>query len=189
MTGIYIITNRHTLKRYVGQSKNIETRLKSHWNSLLKNKHINPYLQSAYNKYGKDAFIETIVECSEVELTAMEQYFIDVWWKTGILYNICRKAEVPPASWGRKYKHSEETRAKMSADRKGRIPWNKGKKMPPGTGAKVSAKNKGRTAWNKSNAWDRVDEIKKDRLAGYTHLMLCKKYKCGSETIGKICLS
>jgi len=185
-SGIYIITHNKTFKRYVGQSKDIQRRLQCHWSSLRDNKHENKPLQNAYNKYGRDAFSVSTIECAENLLTNIEQSMLDQWSN---LYNICKKANVPPAAWGRRIKHSEDTKALWSAQRKGRTPWNKGKKMPQGTGEKVSARNKGRTPWNKSNAWNRVDEIKADRLAGYTHLMLCKKYKCGSETIGAICSS
>lgn len=45
--------------------------------------------------------------------------------------------------------HSAETKAKISAATKNRVPWNKGKTHSAETKAKMSADRKGRTPWNK----------------------------------------
>ena len=55
-SGIYKITNKIDGKCYIGQSSNIKKRFKDHRYDLKYNKHDNPYLQNAYNKYGKDNF-------------------------------------------------------------------------------------------------------------------------------------
>jgi group I intron endonuclease len=132
MVGIYIITHNKSFKRYVGQSKNIEKRLGEHWSKLRNNTHINKPLQNAYNKYGRDAFTVSTIECSEDLLTPIEQSMLDQWKG---LYNINMKANVPPSHKGipkspehikkvadsnRGRTRSTETRAKLSAVHKGK---------------------------------------------------------------------
>jgi len=78
MIGIYKIENCITGDIYIGSSRTIEKRKKRHFNSLLKNTHHSIVLQRAYNKYGKDAFVFTILEeCLVVELFDKEQHYID----------------------------------------------------------------------------------------------------------------
>jgi len=69
MVGIYKITNIINNKMYIGQSINMESRFKSHINSLKKNNHHNRHLQFAFNKYGENNFkFEIIIECNINEL-------------------------------------------------------------------------------------------------------------------------
>ena len=56
ISGIYCIENKINNKKYIGQSQNIKTRWNSHIRKLDKNIHDNKYLQSSWNKYGKDNF-------------------------------------------------------------------------------------------------------------------------------------
>lgn len=78
MIGIYRIKNKTNGKCYYGSSKNIERRWKTHLNQLRNNKHINSFLQNAWNKYGEDNFIFEIVEECELEgLFGIEQKYID----------------------------------------------------------------------------------------------------------------
>lgn len=55
-TGIYCIENVINKKRYIGYSNNIEKRCNQHLSALRKKKHLNSYLQKAYNKYGENSF-------------------------------------------------------------------------------------------------------------------------------------
>lgn len=73
-TGIYFIKNIINGYVYIGCSIDIETRIKIHFNNLRNNKHINPLLQSDFNKYGGSAFIwRTLLYCSESELLIKER--------------------------------------------------------------------------------------------------------------------
>ena len=80
MTGIYMIQNRINNHVYIGQALNIEERTNTHKYSLIKNKHENKHLQRAWNKYGKENFLFSVLEeCNEEILTEREQYWIDYY--------------------------------------------------------------------------------------------------------------
>lgn len=55
-SGIYRIKNIVTDMVYIGQAYNFQKRWKNHCIELNLNRHCNPYLQSAWNKYGSYNF-------------------------------------------------------------------------------------------------------------------------------------
>jgi|688.fasta_scaffold329279_1 group I intron endonuclease len=61
-SGIYKIINKVDGKYYVGRSKNMHKRWKTHMRDLLYNRHSNIHLQRAWNKYGYDNFEFIVVE-------------------------------------------------------------------------------------------------------------------------------
>jgi group I intron endonuclease len=63
--GIYCIENIINNKKYIGSSKSCWRRVKEHFTDLRGNKHKCVYLQNAFNKYGEDKFIFSIVEVVE----------------------------------------------------------------------------------------------------------------------------
>lgn len=73
MIGIYKITKKENGKSYIGQSNNIERRIKEH-----QSKRTHPYpIENAIQKYGKDAFTyEVLEECKLEELDEKEKYWI-----------------------------------------------------------------------------------------------------------------
>lgn len=78
MTGIYCIENIINNKKYIGQSVNIEYRLKKHLQKLKNNNHENKHLQNSFNKYGEHSFTSYIVEeCLKDELNDKEIYWIE----------------------------------------------------------------------------------------------------------------
>jgi group I intron endonuclease len=75
--GIYKIVNIKNNKVYIGSSINLDSRKYKHFWMLEKNIHDNNYLQSSYNKYGKDTFYFDIVEvCLPEELIIKENFYI-----------------------------------------------------------------------------------------------------------------
>lgn len=87
-SGIYKITNTLNGKCYIGSSTNINRRLSTHKNLLVKNKHNSYKLQRSINKYGIDKFsfeiIEIVYFCKEFStryktdlLECIEQTYID----------------------------------------------------------------------------------------------------------------
>lgn len=96
--GIYKITCVETNKIYIGSSINIYSRWVAHLVELNKNRHDNPKLQHAYNKYGKSKFtIDIIEECNSDILLEREQYYLDFLKPFGCVgFNINEKATCGP---------------------------------------------------------------------------------------------
>lgn len=113
--GVYKIVNAITADVYVGSSKNIINRWKHHIWQLNNNKHPNTHLQSAWNKYGKDNFIFSILtECEDRKdiIVYHEQYYIDLYKP---FYNKC-----PIAGSCKGRVMSEEHKRKISEANKGK---------------------------------------------------------------------
>jgi group I intron endonuclease len=124
---------------YVGQASDLDDRKSSHFSNLKRNKSHNPYLQNAYNKYGKDYFIFEILHvCGKdvKELTYWESYYKNLY---NAKYNI---REVEESNLGMRL--SEETRRKISEANKGNQRWL-GRKHSEETLMKISNSNRGKT--------------------------------------------
>lgn len=131
MIGIYSIINLINGKRYVGSAVNLESRKTSHWSALRKG-YGNDKFQKAWNKYGENNFkFEVIEHCPKELLIEREQYWIDCYqsYKSDKGYNICMIAgsklgskvnkETYKGNGHNGYKHTLETKKKMSDARKG----------------------------------------------------------------------
>ena len=117
-SGIYKIVNLINNKMYVGRASFIDKRKNEHFRLLKLNKHKNSYLQLSYNKYGKENFIFEVIEyCEKEKLISKEDYW-------------CKKLNVNDPKIGYNlaithdsigfYKHSDETKKKMSNSSKGK---------------------------------------------------------------------
>lgn len=75
---IYSIINNITKQRYVGQTTNYYRRKKEHLSKLKENKHPNPKLQNAWNKYGEENFVfeKECFDISKKELDDKEKEYI-----------------------------------------------------------------------------------------------------------------
>lgn len=75
--GIYKIENIINHMLYIGQSVDIQKRWMMHRRELNNGTHGNRHLQRAWNKYGQDAFIFSILElCDEKDLNSLEIEYI-----------------------------------------------------------------------------------------------------------------
>lgn len=88
---IYFIINKVTNQRYVGQTTNFSRRKSEHLLKLKENRHPNPKLQAAYNKYGEDNFVIqkfTFEDITKEELNQLEIEYIEKFdsYKNG--YNL-----------------------------------------------------------------------------------------------------
>lgn len=115
MMGIYSIVNNINGKIYIGQSKNIDKRKFQHLNNLRKNKHVNIYLQNAWNKYGEHNFEYNIIEeiCDENELDNKEKEYIDFFKSNNMKfgYNL--------TNGGEGYSLNQEVKDKISFNKRG----------------------------------------------------------------------
>ncbi len=131
-------------KIYIGKTiKSLRKRKNQHERHSLNSK-LNYYFYRALRKYGWDNFEWEIIDTvdNEQELNLLEQLYIEEYRRKGQVYNL---------NDGRGgisgFKFSEESKRKMSEARKGRIPWNKGRKGHKHTEEarkKMSAAQKGR---------------------------------------------
>ena len=78
-SGIYVILNIVNGHRYIGSAEDLRVRELHHRRRLILGKHINRYLQNAWNLYGENSF-EFIVlhHCERADLLAFEQRAIDL---------------------------------------------------------------------------------------------------------------
>jgi group I intron endonuclease len=153
--GIYKIINVVNNKFYVGSAVDFKRRKARHFSELRRGKHKNTHLQSAWRKYGEQAFVFVVVQ----ELACDEELFPaeDAWLKEHVgkdyCYNIGKEAAAPmlgcsgekSPTWGRK-RTPEELDAQSWKGRKHR-PDSKelirqsllGKPKPEAVRAKISA--------------------------------------------------
>lgn len=142
-SGVYQILNKVNGKVYIGSSVTVHGRITTHKRHLLLNKHVNKKLQFAYNKYGIDNFEYSVLEyCDKDVLLQTEQKYLDML-DIKNNYNIC-----PLAGNTTGYKWTEEHRAKNEAGmvekaKKIRLALI-GHKHTEETKAKVSAAGKGK---------------------------------------------
>lgn len=139
--GIYRIYNKTSGKSYIGQSKNVEGRLRDHFNHLNRGNHGNYHLQSAFLLYGTENFGYQLIEaCEEETLTQREEYWIDAALHYAGVYNLVRPEDSKKISvetrrrigeaakismignqHAKGYKQSEEARRKLSESLRGRV--------------------------------------------------------------------
>lgn len=133
--GIYYILNTINKKIYIGSSCHINRRFYEHKYFLNKNEHTNGHLQSAWNKYGENNFEFGIIELIDPkeDLLEIEQIWMDYFnsYSDENGYNISAYAE---GSGG--YEVTEETREKIRK-------WHIGKKASEETKKKLSLQRRG----------------------------------------------
>ena len=114
-SGIYQIENTLNGKCYIGSAVNLKERWQNHLSALRREKHDNSHLQRAFDKYGEDTFIFSVLEdVKEPEkLIEREQFYLDIQCPK---YNISSTAGSPLG-----YRHTEEAIKKMSVASTGKL--------------------------------------------------------------------
>ena len=130
MCGIYCIENLINGKKYIGQSIDIEERIKHH-KTLLNSEvtvHTNAHLQNAWNKYGSENFkFYVLEECDKNELDDKEKY----WSEFYDVYDMEKGYALKTAGQGFGNRIiSEEVRQKISEANRGENNYWYGKKIP-----------------------------------------------------------
>lgn len=67
--GIYLIEIEHCSEVYIGQSRDINERIKSHWRELNHGVHSNPELRRLWERYGGHTFKARIIDVAPTECT------------------------------------------------------------------------------------------------------------------------
>jgi group I intron endonuclease len=79
LSGVYMIWNAISRKVYIGSALSLTKRKSEHWTQLRAGRQQNRHLQSAWKKYGEDAFDFVVIERvgDPTILCAIEQKYID----------------------------------------------------------------------------------------------------------------
>ena len=84
-------------KFYIGSAVDINERWARHIRDLNSGCHPSHHFINAWRKYGQETFVFSIIEkCEESTLLIREQYYLDLHWDSGLLYNTCKTAGRPP---------------------------------------------------------------------------------------------
>lgn len=146
LCGIYGIHCTTSDKWYYGSTNDGRRRKNKHFHDLRKNKHVNPHLQNAFNKYGEANFEFVWLENASIDcLVDIEQRYLD---ENVNGYNIATDAECP----GRGRIVSENTKEKLRTV-------NLGKKLSEETRRKIGKAGIGRKA-----SKDTIDKKRKSML-------------------------
>jgi group I intron endonuclease len=184
MQGIYKIVNMKNNKLYIGQSIDIENRIKKH-KYLLRTGKDSQHLQNAWYKYGEECFCFSIIEIvkDRKELNNREIYWIKIYNSNNeeFGYNI--------SGGGGNIICSDSTREKISKSKKGKslgkTSWNKGIPCSATTKEKIRAANKGKASHCKIN--DEEVTIVLQRIKNGEKVRdLAKEYKVAEVTIRKL---
>lgn len=122
ISGLYRISNLLEMTSYIGQSKNLNKRIKEHFRLLRKNIHPNYPLQDSFNRCGEEAFQSYIeVSCDDPdELDILEEAFLtgDACFDDApAIFNVSNTARRP--MWNRR--HTEHTKRQISNSKLGRV--------------------------------------------------------------------
>jgi hypothetical protein len=123
---------------YIGVSSQVEKRWEYH-----KKHGENAHLRNAINLYGWDKLVKQVLLISDLAYCLMIEAKLRSEDKIG--WNVVKGGGKPPVAT-KGYKRSKETLLKMSLIRKGKAPWNKGKKL---------------TEAQKVNQYNLVEHVKK----------------------------
>lgn len=111
--GIYVITNVVDRRLYIGSTaRGFYARYKEHLLDLRKKQHSNDHLQNFSDKYKVESFEFYVLEIvqDKDKIYNREQYYLDKYWKTGLLFNTARNAEAPARGVHRSEEFKEKIR-------------------------------------------------------------------------------
>ena len=145
---VYKATNKINGKMYIGQTVgSLDARISRHISDALLERY-DMYFHNAVRKHGKENFDwKIIAECNSLEeLNKAEIEMIEKYNTFGNGYNLTKGGE---GSSG--FKHSEETKQKLSEINSGENNPNYGKRRSEETRRKISDSNKGKNDFRGKN--------------------------------------
>lgn len=184
--GVYLIYCETSGMSYVGSSQHVYRRLSAHQAQLNGKRHCSPHLQAAWSKYGRAAFKLLLLEAragTTEELLALENAYLSAVDRD-LLFNTTVPATIGISAG---FKHSAETKAKMSAAHMGE------KRAYVKRSPEAMAARKIKPAYAKLTA-ALTEHIRADFAARYTklgvsrlYLELGEKYGLSLSTVRRVC--
>ena len=138
---------------------NLKKRKSGNFSELKRNVHHNSGLQKAYNLSSKENFeFIVLLYCEKFECERYEQFFVNRYENSGLLYNICIK----DVGSRKGVKASEKTKKKMSknCNNKGKDNPFYGKYHTREAIKKMSGKNNG--MWGKVYSPEEIEKMRKN---------------------------
>jgi group I intron endonuclease len=187
--GIYKILNTANNKFYLGSAVNLKRRWYDHLWHLKRGTHSSRHLQSAWMKYGEDAFIFAVVErIAECDLLSREQHFLDLWkpYDHDIGYNMSKAAGSTlgiPCSPEKAEKIGNANRGKTRSEEHLEIlrKYAGSVAFTPETGVKISEANIRRGSMTEE-IWKKGVESRRGKpLSGKHSLALSKAHQANTE--------
>jgi len=118
MAVIYRITNMANGKFYIGSAESFARREWQHKYALRRNEHKNPRLQSAWNVYGEEMFVFEIIEEIAPDRNAFD--IENTYLHKVVGQEDCYNINTDAVGMRTGIAHTKETKAKVSASRKGK---------------------------------------------------------------------
>ena len=146
MAVIYQITNMLTGDFYIGSAQSFARREWQHRYHLRRGDHKNPHMQASWNKYGEEAFVFEIIEgaADGSDILELENKYLHECVGRDDCFNVNKDAKL--SRLGQTL--SEDSRAKISANRKGKGSgenhYRYGQTVSAEVRAKISKAQKGR---------------------------------------------
>lgn len=174
-SGIYCIENIIDGKKYVGQSVNVDKRIREHYRNWNKNTFEetsgeNRHLWFAVKKHGEDNFIFTVIEfCPKEELDNREEFYIEYLksHESQHGYNVLFGGFNRTGTH-----HTEETKEKLSLA-------NTGRKVSEYVKELISIANKGKVFSEEHK--ENISKGRKGKLMGKDNPAYGKKYFLGKK--------
>ena len=172
LSGVYQISNTIDNRIYIGGSKDLRTRFRTHKNKLKHNRNVHK-LQDFYNTYGRNSLVYRVLEyCKPSIIKEREQYYLD--------NNTCEFNSYLSSTSGKGYTYimNDEWKDKLSKALMGKKvsdatkerlrQMNVGKKHSDSTKAKMSKAHIGKKLSSKTRA--KMSKIAKNNPKNKKHL-------------------
>lgn len=154
-TGVYQIKNKVTGVTYFGRTVDWKARRRRHLSDLRAGRHKNPRLQKSWSSRPESDFEFSLVWPASPEcLDELESFVLDFTFETGRIYNAHKNS----VGGFLGQTHSEETKRKWSAARRGR-------KMPEIAKIRQAESRKTSEAWVTHQEWMQTPEAIADRCS------------------------